>query len=190
MDTRGLRIRRVDASDELVGRLAAQLAKVLQGKDKPTYRPDRDYGDVVVVENVSDIQLTHNKWTSKQYFWHTGYRLKSERARDVHARKPTAVLERAVSGMLPKNRLRQWRMRKLLLYPHAQGDFAEHELTDWRMPYRRLKREQYVPELPEGVVPLNPQAYNRALKYAREKGTTVQLDYADLFSDQEDQRSK
>jgi large subunit ribosomal protein L13 len=172
----------VDASNELVGRLAAQLSKVLQGKDKPIFRPDRDCGDVIVCEHASEVSLTHSKWRDKTYAWHTGHRLKREQAADLHNRKPTAVLERAVYGMLPKNNLRKDRMRKLLLYPHAQTDFADEELVDWQMPFRKRKREDVVPIMPEGFEPLNPDEHARRLQYARKKGTVVEVNEAELFN--------
>lgn len=207
VSTAGLRFRKVDARGELVGRLAAQLSKILQGavitlvhamgfsppltkrlplewagKDKPIYSPDRDHGDIVVCVNADGVELTKDKWESKRYAWHTGHNLKKERAIDLHRRKPTRVIERAVYGMLPKNRLRERRMRKLLLYPGEQDELDESRLVPWEMPERRLKREEYVPVLPDGYVPLDPEGYQERLEIARRRGTTVQVDPS-LFRD-------
>jgi ribosomal protein L13 len=86
----------------------------LQGKDKPTFKPNADDGDVVVVVNAAQAELTGRKWEQKLYRWHTGYPggLKERTAEQVAARKPGAELRSAVLGMLPKNNLRRVR-------PHA-----------------------------------------------------------------------
>jgi large subunit ribosomal protein L13 len=82
-----------------------------QGKDKPTFQPNQDDGDVVVVVNAGDIELTGRKWDQKLYRWHTGYPggLKERTAKDMFARKPDSILREAVLGMLPKNNLRRVR---------------------------------------------------------------------------------
>ena len=109
--TEGLKFRLVDAKGEVVGRLASQIAQILMGKDKPTYAPWRDDGDVVVVINAAHIEFTGRKWDSKLYRWHTGYPggLKERTARDQFERKPDFILREAVLGMLPKNNLRRVR---------------------------------------------------------------------------------
>jgi len=108
----------IDARGMVVGRLAEKIATLLQGKYKPVYNPSVDCGDFVVVTNVDQIQFTGNKWRQKLYRWHTGYPggLKEVPAFRMHERKPERVLEHAVSGMLPKNRLRKHRMRRLKVY--------------------------------------------------------------------------
>lgn len=107
--TEGLRFRVVDAKGQVVGRLASQIAKVLTGKDKPTYLPHVDDGDAVVVVNAAQVDFTGRKWDQKLYRWHTGYPggLKERTARDQLAREPEAVLQKAVMGMLPKNNMRR-----------------------------------------------------------------------------------
>ena len=107
--TEGLRFRLVDAQGQVVGRLASQIARMLMGKDKPTYTPNRDEGDVVVVVNAAEVEFTGRKWDQKLYRWHTGYPggLKERTAKDQFQRRPAAILEEAVSGMLPKNNLRR-----------------------------------------------------------------------------------
>ena len=101
----------MDAKGQVVGRLASQIARVLQGKDKPTFAAHEDGGDVVVVVNAEHVEFTGRKWDQKLYRWHSGYPggLKERTARDQHSRKPDYVLRAAVLGMLPKNNLRRVR---------------------------------------------------------------------------------
>lgn len=156
--TAGLRWRLVDAHGETVGRLAARLAHVLQGKDKPTFCPWRDDGDVVVVVNAKDVRLTGNKWDDKVYYRHSGYPggLKQRTARELHERDGTAVLYKAVERMLPKNRLRPGRLRKLRIFEGPEHGFAAAPLVPWEMPRRAAGGDRGPVELPEGWVPLNP----------------------------------
>lgn len=102
---------------------AAALAPWPQGKDKPTYRPNADDGDVVVVVNAGEVELTGRKWDQKLYRWHTGYPggLKERTAKQMAAKKPDAVLRGAVLGMLPKNNLRRVR----------RGPWREREREPW-----------------------------------------------------------
>ncbi|MEW6281362.1 MAG: 50S ribosomal protein L13 [Candidatus Eremiobacterota bacterium] len=116
----------VDASGKTVGRLATRIAEVLIGKHKPQFSTNADAGDFVVVINADKVQFTGRKWTQKQYRRHSGYPggLTEVKAVDMHSRYPTRVLELAVKGMLPKNKLRTPRMNKLKIYagpehPHA-----------------------------------------------------------------------
>jgi large subunit ribosomal protein L13 len=119
----------VDANGKTLGRLAARVATVLRGKHKPTFTPNVDTGDHVVIVNADKIHLTAGKFKTKQYIHHTGYPggLKTETAEALHARKPTEILTRAIKGMLPKNSLGKQMARKLKVYagpehPHeAQG---------------------------------------------------------------------
>lgn len=113
LQAEGLRFRVIDARGQVVGRLASQIAKILTGKDKPTYRPNQDCGDAVVVVNASQVEFTGRKWDNKLYRWHTGYPggLKERSAKDQEAREPGSVLQKAVMGMLPKTNLRRVRGR-------------------------------------------------------------------------------
>ncbi|MEN8230545.1 MAG: 50S ribosomal protein L13 [Bacteroidota bacterium] len=97
----------VDAKDEILGRLASKIAMVLRGKHKPSFTPHVDCGDNVIVINAEKIKLTGNKMTKKQYVRHTGYPggQRTQTPEDLLAKKPEAVLEKAVKGMLPKSRL-------------------------------------------------------------------------------------
>jgi len=106
----------VDATDQIVGRLASQLAVVLMGKNKPTYTPHIDTGDFIVVTNVEKVKFTGNKWSLKTYTWYTGYPgLRSETADKRMARKPEQILRDAVRRMLPKNKLGRKMLSKLKL---------------------------------------------------------------------------
>jgi large subunit ribosomal protein L13 len=117
----------VDASGVPLGRLASVVAQLIRGKHKPTFTPHMDGGDFVVVVNASKVRLTGRKEENKTYFSHTGY-MGHERhtpARDLLARHPERVIEKAVFGMLPKTSLARQKLRtKLKVYaggehPHA-----------------------------------------------------------------------
>jgi len=108
----------VDADGKTLGRLATQIANVLRGKHKPIFTPHVDTGDHVIVVNAEKIHLTGDKVRQKTYYRHSGYPggLKSETVKDVLARKPSAVVERAIKGMLPKTTLGKQMARKLNVY--------------------------------------------------------------------------
>jgi large subunit ribosomal protein L13 len=97
----------VDATDQILGRLASKVAMILRGKNKPSFTPHVDCGDHVIVINAEKVKLSGNKMTDKQYVRHTGYPggQRTETPESLMARKPEAVIEKAVKGMLPKNRL-------------------------------------------------------------------------------------
>ena len=111
----------VDASDQTLGRLATRIATLLEGKHKPTYSPHLDTGDHVVVINAARIKVTGNKLLQKRYYRHSGYPggLKQERLQTLMARRPALVIERAVKGMLPQNRLGRAMFKKLKVYSGA-----------------------------------------------------------------------
>ncbi len=116
----------IDAQGLVLGRLAVVIAKKLRGKDKAIFSPHVDTGDFVVVVNADKIRLTGKKLDDKMYYRHTGYPggIRSINARDLLRRKPERVLETAVKGMLPKNRLGRQMYKKLKVYagidhPHA-----------------------------------------------------------------------
>jgi large subunit ribosomal protein L13 len=108
----------LDASDQTLGRLATRVATLLEGKHKPTYSPHLDTGDHVVVINAARIKVTGNKLLQKRYYRHSGYPggLKEESLQTLLARKPALVIERAVKGMLPQNRLGRAMFKKLKVY--------------------------------------------------------------------------
>lgn len=112
----------VDAEGMVLGRLASELAKVLKGKNKPIYSPHLDVGDHVVVVNADKVVLTGDKLDKKKYYRHSGYPggLREMSYRTLMRNKPELVVEKAVRGMLPKNRLGRAMLRKLHVYagPH------------------------------------------------------------------------
>lgn len=107
----------IDASDKVVGRLAAKIAVLLMGKHRPTYTPHVDTGDFVVVVNAEKVVFTGKKWAQKEYTWYTGYPgLRSETAGERMKRKPEMILREAVRRMLPKNKLARQMLEKLKIY--------------------------------------------------------------------------
>ena len=97
----------VDATDQILGRLASKVAKIIRGKYKKNYTPHVDCGDCVVVINAEKIQFSGNKWNQKEYIRHTGYPggQRSQKAKDLLEKDPTRIIRGAVKGMLPKNKL-------------------------------------------------------------------------------------
>ena len=116
----------VDAEGQTLGRLASKVAKLLRGKHKPNFTPHVDCGDNVIVLNADKIQLSGNKWEDKEYIWHTGYPGGQKRlsAIDLFKKKPLRIMEKAVKGMLPKNRLGRTLYTNLYLY---EGSEHKHE---------------------------------------------------------------
>ena len=112
----------VDATGETLGRLASRIARVLEGKHKPTFATHLDSGDHVVVVNAAKITVTRDKRETKLYIRHSGYPhgLKQETLGDLLARRPEEAIRRAVKGMLPHNRLGAQQLRKLKVYAGAE----------------------------------------------------------------------
>ena len=108
----------VNAEGKVLGRLSTELAKILKGKNKPTYTPYLDTGDFVIVVNAGKITLTGKKLKDKIYYHHTGYPggIKQINAEKLLAKKPTEMIRTAVKGMLPKNSLGRQMLRKLKVY--------------------------------------------------------------------------
>ena len=108
----------VDATDQTLGRLATRVATLLEGKHKPIYSPHLDTGDHVVVLNAASVRVTGDKLRQKSYVRHSGYPggLREESLAALLERKPELVIERAVKGMLPQNRLGRAMFRKLKVY--------------------------------------------------------------------------
>lgn len=116
----------IDAEGISLGRLAAKVSNVLQGKHKPTYTPHVDCGDNVIVVNAEKVNLTGNKLNDKIYYNHSGYTggLRERTAKEMVEKYPVEMIERAVKGMLPKTRLGRQMYKKLFVYageehPHA-----------------------------------------------------------------------
>ena len=112
----------INAENQVVGRAASTIADILRGKNKPTFTPNVDNGDFVVVINASKVRFTGKKATQKEYHHHTGYfgGLKSITAEKQLQKHPERVLEHAVWGMMPKNRLSKKLIKKLKIYPGTE----------------------------------------------------------------------
>ena len=112
----------IDATNEVLGRLSSQVAKILRGKHKPSYTPHVDCGDYVIVINADKVKLTGKKMTDKVYVRHTGYPGGQRFATpaDYLAKKPQFVIEEAVRGMLPKTRLGDAIFKNLKVYAGAE----------------------------------------------------------------------
>ncbi len=108
----------VDAKDAVLGRLAVKVATYLRGKNKPVFTPNVDTGDFVIVINADKVRLTGKKLTDKVYYHHSGYigGIKSKTAKDMLEQTPEKIVEKAVWGMLPKNRLGRTMIKKLKVY--------------------------------------------------------------------------
>ncbi len=108
----------VDADGQTLGRLASKVAKLLRGKYKPEYTPHVDCGDNVIVVNAEKINLTGNKWEDKTYLRHTGYPggQRTVDVKDLLAKHPERIIEKAVKGMLPKTKLGAAVLRNLKVY--------------------------------------------------------------------------
>jgi len=105
----------IDATSKVLGRLASEVATLLQGKHKPNFFPYKDMGDFVVVKNIEKIKFTGKKFDQKRYYHHTGYlgSLKEIPLKKLFEKNPAEVLRRAVWGMLPKNKLRAKIIKRL-----------------------------------------------------------------------------
>ena len=126
----------VDAADQTVGRLATQIAQVLRGKHKVDFTPNQAGGDFVIVLNADKVVFTGNKMDAKVYTRYSGYQggLKKTTAREMITKHPERVIEHAVWGMLPKNRLGRKMIRRLKVYagdahPHRAQQPKEMELS-------------------------------------------------------------
>ena len=116
----------IDAEGVNLGRLATRVADVLRGKHKPTYTPHIDCGDNIIIINAEKVNLTGNKLDDKMYYNHSGYPggLRERNARTMKEKYPVEMVERAVKGMLPKNRLGRQIFRQLFVYA---GSEHKHE---------------------------------------------------------------
>ena len=122
----------VDAEGQSLGRLASKVAKLLRGKYKPEFTPHVDCGDNVIVINAGSVNLTGNKWNDKTYIRHTGYPggQRSLTATEMYKKDPARLVEKAVKGMLPKNKLGAEMFRNLKVYADANhGQEAQKPRT-------------------------------------------------------------
>lgn len=111
----GVKTYTIDASGKSLGRLASEIAIILMGKHKPSFVPYKDLGDIVIVKNVEKIKFTGKKLEQKKYYHHTGYpgSLKIKKLKELFEKNPKDVLIKAVSRMLPKNKLRKNMIKRL-----------------------------------------------------------------------------
>lgn len=114
----------VDAEDLVLGRMSSKVAKLLRGKYKPNYTPHVDCGDNVIIVNAEKIQLTGNKWDGRTFFRHTGYPggRRDISPRDLFNKDPRRLIERAVKGMLPKNKLGSKLLKNLYVYVGSEHE--------------------------------------------------------------------
>jgi len=123
----------VDATDQVLGRLATRIATLLRGKHKPTYTPSIDGGDFVIVVNCEKIKITGKKADQKIYYRHTGYPggLKATPYKMMLAKHPDRILRNAVKGMLPKNRMGRHLLTKLRIYAGPRHPHAAQQPKVW-----------------------------------------------------------
>lgn len=116
----------IDATDLIVGRVATEVATLLRGKHKPSFTPNQECGDFVVITNVEKVRFTGNKLQNKKYHHHTGYigGLKTKTAKELLDKKPEDILMNAIKGMLPKTSLGRKQLTKLKLFT---GESHNHE---------------------------------------------------------------
>lgn len=121
----------VDAEGQMLGRLASKVAKLLRGKYKPSYTPHVDCGDNVIVINAEKIQLSGLKMETKEYIRHTGYPggQRSQTAKQILAKHPERLVEKAIKGMLPKNKLGAAIFRNLKVYVGAEHNHEAQKPT-------------------------------------------------------------
>jgi large subunit ribosomal protein L13 len=119
----------IDAEGQVLGRIASDAARLLQGKHKAVYTPHIDTGDHVVIVNAAKVRLTGRKEEQKLYRYHSGYEggLREERAKDIRKQNPVRLMEEAVRGMLPKTKLGDAMYRKLKVYAGADHPHAAQQ---------------------------------------------------------------
>ena len=125
----------IDASGKPLGRIAAEAAKLLRGKHKPTFTPNVDTGDHVIILNVKDVVLTGKKLDQKIYRHHTGYigNMKETSARNMLANNPEKAMMLAIKGMLPKNRLGRQMINKVRIYAGNEHDNQAQKPIVWEV---------------------------------------------------------
>ena len=108
----------IDATDVVVGRLATEVASLLRGKHKPTFTPNQECGDFVVITNCEKVKFTGKKWTDKKYYWHSNHigGIKQRTATEQLEKHPELLVMNAVKGMLPKNSLGRKQLTKLKVF--------------------------------------------------------------------------
>ena len=123
----------LDATDKVLGRVATKIADRIRGKDKPTFTPHTDGGDYVVVINAEKIKVTGSKFTDKKYYRHSLYPggLKTKIFKDLNKDNPERIIEEAVKGMLPKNKLGRSMIKKLKVYRGSEHNHESQKPIEW-----------------------------------------------------------
>ena len=123
----------VDATDRVLGRVATKIADKIRGKDKPTFTPHTDGGDYVIVINAEKIKVTGSKFDNKIYYRHSLYPggLKSQTFKELIEKNPERVIEEAVKGMLPKNKLGKSIIKKLKVFQGPNHDHESQQPAEW-----------------------------------------------------------
>ena len=122
----------IDAKNQVLGRLASNVAQILMGKNKPYYVPYLDCGDFVVVTNAKKVMLTGKKENQKPYYHYSGYPggLTTQTAASVRSQKPELLIRRAVSGMLPKTKMGKLMIKKLYVFVQSEHPYKEKFKTE------------------------------------------------------------
>ena len=125
----------LDVTDKVLGRVATKIADRIRGKDKPTFTPHTDGGDYVIVVNAEKIKVTGSKFTDKKYYTHSLYPggLKTETYGELHERNPEKIIEEAVKGMLPKNKLGKSMIKKLKVFRGPSHDHDSQQPKEWKI---------------------------------------------------------
>jgi large subunit ribosomal protein L13 len=125
----------VDAQDQIVGRLATQIADLLRGRHNPKFTYNTDSGDYVVVINADKVKFTGNKWNDKEYFWHTNFTggIKKRTAQEQLDKHPELIIMEAVKGMLPKNTLGRKQLTKLKVFAGGSHDHAAQNPVEYKL---------------------------------------------------------
>ena len=125
----------IDAEGQTLGRLTTRIATVLRGKHKPTFTPHTDGGDYVIVVNAEKIKVTGSKYTDKKYYKHSLYPggLKTKTFKEVNEDNPERIIEDAVKGMLPKNKLGKSMIKKLKVYKGPNHEHESQKPTQWKL---------------------------------------------------------
>ena len=123
----------VDATDKILGRVATKIADRIRGKDKPTFTPHTDGGDYVIVINAEKIKVTGQKYPNKKYYKHSLYPggLKTKTFKELVHSNPERIIEEAVKGMLPKNKLGKSMIKKLKVFSGPSHDHESQQPTEW-----------------------------------------------------------
>ena len=153
----------IDATDQVVGRLAAQIAPILMGKHRPTYTPHIDTGDFVIVTNVDKVVFTGKKWQQKSYQRYTGHPggQKEEAAWKLFQRHPDRILQLAVQRMMPKNKLGRHMLGKLKLYVGSARTLTRprgRSRSTRSMAARPPRESSSAQARPQAATPARPQA--------------------------------